>query len=661
MKLLIPLTLIGLALPAWAAEPAAEVSWQLTPESTVRTALSLDPEVALALAVVEERRGILKSEEGRFDPRFLADGDFFFDSRELIGARLEDERNRRLQLDLVSRALEETATGISGGLGGIGTPRSDLALGQQCEETANTIIIRTDDGRQTVICRDQLGNVVDVVLVGNSEVTRMRDLLKLFNDPLRGDLGAGLEQEFRRQLTLVAFVIRATSITLREQFERLGVTPDVIEELSLELQLSHQLRFRNGSSVTTSLFLNSTEENFEDKPRDPAYGDSLVPNTFTSAAGFSYVVPLGRGGGVVSAGAPEAAAREQLAAALEQLAHESSLAAAGALDAYWEAAASLERRQVFAASETLLDRIVGETQQLVDGDQIARVEVDRAAARRAEARRQLALAEQDRREREAELVRQIGLSAMQLEGRSLELGALPRLRREAFSAEDWIARALARRHDLLAAERSVKAAEILARAAKADLRQRLDFSLNASYNALHESYQDRLYDFSGFQDAWDGKIAGPSYGFRLHWFLPIGNRAARGRSERAEAALSQTEVGAGDLRRTIRLRLRSLAGEAGELAARIGQLETAEAAQRSVVDAGFDLLENRQQSLLDSLVTESRLTSLRLDLVAARLELARLDTRLRFESGMLLEGSFAAGEERPDPTRMRLALAAESE
>ncbi len=657
MNQAIVLTFLSLALPAQAAEPAipvggqpaleASVGWQMTPDSAVRTALSLDPEVALALAVVEERRGIVKAEEGRFDPRVLATGNFAFDARELIGAKLEQERNRRLQLDLVSRALEETATGISEGLGGIGTPRADLLLQQQCEDTANTVIIRTDDGRQTIICRDALGNVVDVVLVGNSEVIRMRDLLKLFNDPLRGNLGENLELEFRRQLILVATVIRATSITLREQFERLGITPDVIEQLSLDLQVSQQLRFRNGSSVTTSLFLNSTEENFEGKPRDPAYGDSLVPNTFTSAAGFSYVVPLGRGGGVVSAGAPEAAAREQLAAALELLAHESALAAAGALDAYWEAAASQERQQVFVASEALLDRIVGETQRLVDADQLARVEVDRAAARRAETRRQLALANQEFREREAELVRQIGLSAMQLEGRTLELGGLPRLVRENVSADEWIARALARRHDLLASERSVKAAEILARAAKADLRQRVDFSLNASYNALHESYEDRLYDFSGFKEAWDGRIAGPSYGFKLHWFLPVGNREARGRSEQAEAALAQSEVGTDDLRRTIRIRLRSL--------------EIAEAAQRSVVDAGFDLLENRQQSLLDSLVTESRLTALRLELVGARLELLRLDTRLRFESGMLLEGGFAADDGKPDPTRLRLALATESE
>jgi outer membrane protein TolC len=650
MKRLPGIVLLGLGLAA-----APGFAAPLSPAVAVERALQLNPEVAQAAQEVAFRRGILLEERGRFDPLFQASSEFKLDARELIGAKLDNERSRRLQLHLISLALEKTASEISGQLGGIGTPTTELKLRPQCETDFNPLIINNNDGRRTIICRDPLGNVVDVILISQFEVVRLRDLLAAYDDPLRGDLGANLDEQFRRQLAEIAFTVRSTSIVLREQFERLGVTPDVIEELTFEISLAQQLRFRNGSSLNASLLLQSSEENFEDKPHDPAYGDSVVPNTFTSSAGLSLVVPLGRGGGVASAGAPEAVAREQLATAVELLGHQATLAAAETLSAYWLAAASRDRLATLFESETLLERIVGETQVLVDGDQLAGIELDRARARRAEASRDVARARQDLAAAEAELARRMGIAADEWPSGGLGLASLPREFPELGLAKEWIATVGARRHDLLAAARRVKAGEILERAAKADLRPQIDFSLDASYNVLYESYEDRLYELSGFSRAWDGKVAGPSYGFRLKWLVPIGSHEARGRRRQAAASLSRGKVQQEDLRRSIRLRLHDLLAEAQRLTERLRQLESAEAAQRRVVEGSVELFENRELGLIDTLVTESRLTELRLGLVEARYRLTQLSTDLRFEAGRLLEGELDPNAEAPELGNLRLA------
>ncbi len=642
----------GLAATAGAEPSAATAGRPITVAEAVDVTLHHDPAIRLARERVEERRGALQAESGLFDRRVTVDGTFTFDARELIGPRLEQEENRRLRLDVISRALDVTATGISQGVQG--EEGGSLLFQLDCAPDQDRIVITDPNGQRIILCRNFDGEVVDVILGGGQlsdagQLLRLVDNLDLL-DGLREDARDDLEAFFLDQLRIIARILRQVASILRLQLERIGPTPDEIQNLELDVLLAHQFRFRNGASFTASLMLSSTEENFGDKPLDPAFGDSAVPNTFTSAAGFGLNLPLGKGRGRVAAAAPERAASMSLEAAEDLLAHTAAERALATVTSYWRLAAAQQRLAWLTHSEEVQGEILEKTRELVEADELTRSELTRIEGRHAQVAADVAAARQAVVTARLELAAVMGVSARRLDHAPVAAGGLPEGASTLDPPEVWVREAYARRHDLRAAAKTTLASEVLAGAAKANLRHRVDLSLNLAYNVLYETYDERFYEPQGFLDAWDGKIAGPSYGLALNWAIPFGNNRARGRLLQAQGSRDRSAVTEVDLKRTIRLRILQLHGVLGEARQELADLREALAQQERSLASSLDLFRAGELTLIDTLLTEEQLTGARLAEVDAERRIAELEAQLRFESGRLLEGDDG------DPGELQLAL-----
>ena len=635
------------------AAPAVGSGRAIELGEAVAITLRQDPAVRRAVETVAERRAVLRRESGLFDSRFTVDSSYTFDQLELIGARLEQEINRRRNLEIISSALGLTAEGIRRGIRDRDGDR--LLFQTDCSPEQDRIVVVTADSR-IILCRNFQGEVVDIILLNGDSAAQLRELLEFFDDPLREALRDDLEARFLAELELIASTLQATSDILWIARERLGVTPDVIQFETLDLAFAHQLRFRNGTSFTSSLSFTSSEENFEGKPRNaPAFGDSTFPNIFTSVLGVNYTLPLGKGRGAVATAAPERAAEADLQAAAELLRHTASERALATVTAYWRLAAAQQRLEWLSRSQELQRELLDRLHDLLDQGQIIRSDLSRAKARTAEVLAEVAGARRAEVAARLDLAAAMGLSPSALEHAPRAGARLPAGEPGSGTAEDWIEAGLARRHDLRAAAAATRSSDILARASEANLRHRVDLSLNASYNALHDTFEHRLYEPDGFVEAWEGDIVGPSYGFGLRWAIPVRNRAARGRLVQAEAARSRRAILGSDLERSIRLRIVEIHDSLAEARRELDHLRETLRCQEQTLADSLRLHEAGRLSLIDTLLTEEQLTGAGLAVVGAELRVAEHEARLRFESGTLLAGETDAAD--PDPGRLRLAAA----
>ncbi len=643
-------TTASLIAGAQSATPAAG-GQPIAVAGAVQAALRHDPEIRQASERASERRGVLEEESGLFDDRLMFDTLFTFDSQELIGARLEAERNRRLRLEIFSSALDTVAAGIIEGIEG-GT---SLLFQTACTPDQDRIVITSPDGQRIIVCRNFQGDIVDLILLEAGRLPQsLQDLLELFNDAMREDVRQDIEGAFLDQLRNIARILRLTASSLRLQRQRLGATPDEIQFLELDVMLAHQARFRSGVSLTSSLSLNSTEENYADKPLDPAFGDSTFPNTFTSVAGLQLNLPLGKGQGAVASAAPERAAEASLKAAEALLLHTAAQRALATVTTYWRLAAAQQRLLWLQRSQQTQEGIRDLTRQLVEADELTRSELARVEARFAEVLAEVAAARQEVAVTRLELVTEMGVEAGLLEHAPVAGEQLPDAFRDLARSEVWVQEAYAQRYDLLAAAETRRASEILARAARVNRRHQVDLSFNVSYNTLYETFDERFYEPGGFLSAWEGKIAGPSYGVGLRWVVPFGNHTATGRQVQAEATLAQNAIVEADLKRSIRLRILEAHGTLERARSELAHLRVTLTHQEKALKASRELYQAGEQTLIDTLLTEEQLTAAGLAVVDAAGRIAELEAQLQFESGQLLAGPEEGGA--ADPTRLQLAL-----
>ena len=335
------------------------------------------------------------------------------------------------------------------------------------------------------------------------------------------------------QMRIVAVILRRAADSLRFQRGRIGDLPLDREAILFNTGVDWRHPFTNGSAVISSISLDSSEDNFRDKQLNPTLGDSFVANQFRFTAGLALDLPLGRGGGKVSAQAPVIAAGHGVDAARALLEHTAAERALVALEAYWDTAAAAERVALLDDSSAIQERLLGATEQLVEADVVPRVDLALNRARLSTVHADTAGARQALEFARAALVRTVGLGAEELAaGPQTEVGLESWIAGEPLAAADverLIQLASERREDLQAAESVVEANRALAAAARHDLLPDFRLSFNLSYNAFHESFSERFYDPEGFEKAIEGVFAGPSYGLALTFRLPVGNNSARGR------------------------------------------------------------------------------------------------------------------------------------
>ncbi|MEO8197394.1 MAG: TolC family protein [Thermoanaerobaculia bacterium] len=624
---------------AWA--PLSGQTTLLTADEAVRRAIAENPELARVEQDVARRSAIVTEARSIFDHSLLADFRVDYAQEELVGGRLKSEVDRRLQLEIPPPALDEAARRLRAAI-----PTDVSLLNPSSCIGAATLIVVGDV--PTLLCLDDNGNLLGVLdpalAVGPTLFSAvslaeafvglegLNGRIQLFADSLRATAAD--------QIRLVADILNGTATALRIQRNNIGDLPRDRESILLDTRVDYRMPFQNGTALVSSLALASSEDNFTDKPLDPEFGDSFVANQFRVTGGLSLEIPLGRGGGRKSYAAPLVAAELAEAAARSLYRQAAAERAAVALEAYWDVVAAKQRLALLESSLAQQDRLLDATQQLIEGEQVARLEIERNRAQRAATESSVASGRRALTEARAALAREIGAFASELDvmdpATDFALFLEPAIE-TALDAEAVVSLALAERDDVKAAAQRLEAESTLAAAAELDIRPRIDLRLNASYNAYHETYDTRFYEPKGFGDAFSEPWAGPSYGIALRFRLPIGNNAARGRLLQARSATTSSEIDSTELKRSVRLEvledLSTLAGARAELAERREaqrRIEETAAATWTRYQAG-DL------TVLDTLITEQELTRAGLELVGSERALLSLLTRLRLVSGRLVD------------------------
>ena len=656
--MLLAAALVASAAPAQEASAVAEWAGpRLGLAEAVERSLTHAPDIAQASAVLAEREGALREASGLFDSVFAWDNALDYGRKELTPTRRRAERNRRLRFELPAQFLDEVAVGLIQRL-----PTDDTMLFSDCTGTQTIISVESSlPGTQIFICLNSNGEIVGIIDPGGTFSTASASDLRFlaFLEGIQG-LDSSIDAISRDYINFFADLLRVlsrqlhiTASSLRLQRGWLGEVPFEDETIGFNSDLSYQWRFRRGSALTSTLSLDSSEDNFGGKLRDPRFGDSLNPNLFTTTVGLTLDLPLGRGAGL-SAGAPERAATQAASAAahfLEQSASETSL---GTVQAYLEVAAAQERVALLDESVLRQERILEGTESLVEADQVPGIDLKRSQARLAQTRSDALGARQALHTARLDLQRAMGLEAKSLDATPVATDSLRALLPGDLAApsdlESLVARAVERRGDVRAAAELHEANRILFEAAQHDLRPEVGLKLNVSFNGLYESFKDRWYDVEGFMRAADGKVAGPSYGGALTFKLPIGNHAARGRLLQAEATTAQAGIDAGELRRDVRLRLIETRGSVETTRATLLALDESLRYSIETLDAASERFRAGDLSVIDTLRTEEQVTQARLGWIDAALRYLSSLAQLRFEAHGLLAGSI---EEEGDVSQLR--------
>ncbi len=201
---------------------------------------------------------------------------------------------------------------------------------------------------------------------------------------------------------------------------------------------------------------------------------------------------------------------------------------------------------------------------------------------------------------------------------------------------------------------------MLARAARVDLRRRFDLSLVGGLSNHYESpffrflsdevdpiYSDfapkpvhpsavRFYSPRGFYRSLTGRWE-PFLTASFTLDFPLGNASAKGRALQAQAALEDSQVQTGDLERVIREHVLAVAGSVEHAREAVARWEAAVAHNETTLAATLERFATGEVTLIDTLLTEEAVTSDQIQLVRARQALASLLTRLKFETGTLVE------------------------
>jgi outer membrane protein TolC len=215
-----------------------------------------------------------------------------------------------------------------------------------------------------------------------------------------------------------------------------------------------------------------------------------------------------------------------------------------------------------------------------------------------------------------------------------------------------VERALANRRELRAATHIQDAAQTLARAARADLKRRVDFVVTAGVNTLYESPFLRVFPeeqdvqpyvngvrFSSPTGYWRsfGRKLEPQFSAQLTFDLPFKNNSARGRMLQEEASFRTSQIQRSDLERTIRDNVVDVAENVRRAAEAVERNREAVGYFEKTLQSSLERYQAGDITLLDTLVTEEDLTRQKQQLVRAVQAYTSLLARLKFETGELVK------------------------
>ncbi|MES1240552.1 MAG: TolC family protein [Acidobacteriota bacterium] len=401
------------------------------------------------------------------------------------------------------------------------------------------------------------------------------------------------------------------------------LTESTVRQQSLAgTTLGLRKKFRSGFGLEPGLELQRT---------DPGGPGGANVGTFS----LTLRQPLLRGRGRTAVAAPELSAERQVVAGeldLRQVTSERVLTVA---TQYWLARAAVLNLGILQETEDRARELLDTTRKLIDADVTPAAELVQVEANLAAKEAARIGGEQDLFEARQSLGREIGLDRPAIAALPLPSDGFPGLpSAEAPSVVEqdrFVAAALERRADLLAARERRTAAEILRRAGDNALKPQLDLVVTPSYTGFVEGNGPGNFVSPLFRNI---PGAAAEFGLTLAW--PTSNSLARGQLAQLESTREQTvlleDLVAQQVSADVPVALDAVARQAQ-------QLERARDAVRLFEQAVINeekKLRAGTSTLIDLISQRDRLTSARQAEVAAQLNLAVALLELRFQTGTLL-------------------------
>ena len=656
-----------------AAQPAAQPASQpLHLSDAARITLQRAPVVESARENINVQSATLRSARGAFDASVRVGPIFEHRENILMGKSLEQEKLKRgitsglnRNFGLVAEALEQQ----------LKDGRADLPVCPVDGDYSLFVVTLPGTALPVPLCRpaatglsvQSLENLDEGGGLSTGSLFRRPQAL----DPLailqtqqrlasiyRVQIGVAALDVHERGLELLnhlAVIARSVEERAGLAFERLGALPKHEYTNTVSLFGQFTKPFGSGSAFQFQGTFDGRAAQFRDKPLDPIFGGRPVNNRFRTRLEAFWVQPLARGRGAESVKAPERAAARNVEAArftFQQAAADQVLVAT---EAYLDLVAAQESLTLTEASLITQRRTLETTIKLVAAGDVAAADATRSRARVGDLEVAVLSARAAVVAARTRLAEAMGLTAEEA-ARLTAVDVFP-ARPAEVDLEATSKQAVTRRADVQAAQAFRDTSRILAAAARAEARPRIDLFVNGGYAEIYygptfrslkdeliyvttestESYL-RYYDVNGLGRAF-GRRWEPRFGISAVIELPFGNNARLGRLAEARAAVTESEIRLADTSRVIQHNVSMMAQDIRGARAEWEQRQEAVIQYETTWDATQRLRAGGEMTLIDTLLTEQQLTDARLQLVAAKRAYASAVARFRREAGTLV--SFA--------------------
>ena len=673
-------------------QPATAEKSQLSLIEAVQLAIRNDPDIHIQKETSLIRKGELQTESGRFDASLVVEAEGEFVQDELTPEVRKAEEDKRIAARTRLDALEDANTQFNEILG------EDRQVPEDgISEFIDTLIERDNQTRtpsdadaqpnqDELAQRVGLDDEVRVEDPPNDNENRPGTLFELFNSEdesltrLTGDEIQDEENEvrdepntflaseqrtelldFQERLNILDTLIenrtdpstkqaleaqRASTISdaqaslqksleefdqelqdQRDEVEKLGSTPSVNVDSRAGLNLAVRYPLRNGVVVTPAMDVTYSGSQFRGK-------DQVDAPTYRSIWSLTVDLPLGKGRGL-AARADEEAAKLVYQASLLTLKHTVSSSILNALNAYWTLVGAQERAELLKTSVHLQEQLVDLSKAQIDGDLIPKVAIHRVLAREAAVKAQWIRAEESVERARLALANQLGLNVSSLENAPHALDKFPALLQQndldSMQSRALIMHSLENRHDYKAARELQDSEFIRLEGTKIDLARTSDLQLEVGYTGVH---QDANVG-EGIRSALFGNLTGPSVRFDYILDWKINNDTARGQLASQEAISRQNRIITTNLERNIK---NSVLDVFNSLKKTVQEVELGNDSTQSYAATMASELEKYKRgysTLIDTILTEERVTNARLQLVTSKELYAKFIARLRFETATL--------------------------
>jgi outer membrane protein TolC len=599
--------------------PAAELSLQ----EAVALAIGHAPTIHLAREQNQFQLGSLHQSTGLFDTSLSFDVGYGLDISHLGPGLLKVEDNKRITWETLSDSI------------------------QQLADDLRRLLLETEGMVELPVCDEGLIIVVD----GEYLCTPPAGQLNQVNDALWASLADDLGLDSSAQEIIDANRLEADrrivlldqlAAEFRANLRALGQIPEFEDVTTISFDLGLTKLFRNGISIRPAIELEAVQIRYRGKPTDIFFGGNGVKDTVNSVVSLRLDIPLGKGRGKVSTGATERAAKFNLDASLETSAHAAASTALATSLAYWDVVAAKQRVDLLYRSVESNEEIYHIGKGLRDAGEMVENDLSQTQAKLAQARAQHIQARQRLLEARLALADAIGLQLASAEEAPLATDDWPdppgASDLEQLQGPELTEVAYANRNDAAAARFRVESAQVLAGAAKFDLKVKTDLTATLAYRNMYEG--GNIKDPSGLVKGWAealfGWAPGPSAAIGLSFNWPFKNNVARGLYAQTRSLEHRAAISKIDLDRVIGANVETLTLTVPQAVKELEDRESAAKYYEELVKSEIEKFKFGLSGVFDVIFTEQEQVSQLLALVAARQNLAILLSQLRFETGTLV-------------------------